>query len=981
VYHANIFGVYEADVTAPNGYTHTYNLSSYYGSVKPDSMSGAPIPSVGGSAFYYDSNGFLRRWDDYNGNQTRFSFNSRGLDTYREEAYGTAIERDISTTWSTSWRLPTQIVEPLRTTNFTYDTTGNMLTRSVVAGGNTRTWTYTYNTNGQVLTADGPRTDISDVTTYTYDTHGNIATITDALSHVTSFTSYDANGRPLSITDPNGLVTTLTYDARGRLLTSTAGTELTSYTYDNAGNLTKITRPDSSYLSYAYDNAHRLTGISDILGNSIAYTLDNAGNKTAIKVYDPSSTLVRTRTFTYDNINDLLTMIGASSQTTTYGHDSNGNLTSVIDPLTHETDYSYDALNRISTSTDANSAETHLAYNANNDITSIEDPRSLTTTYTVDGLSNVTNIASPDTGSTAKTYDAAGNVITSTDARSDTTTYTYDALNRRTGATYADSTSVSWTYDQGTYGKGHLTTMVDLVGTSTWTYNIHGSVTQKQQAIGSVTLTTGFSYDSYGRLSTITYPSGRTATYSYNTAGQVSGVTTGSTALLSSVTYMPFGPVSGWTEGSGAPHARSFDLDGRLTGIVIGSTPTVPTVATQTYGYDTASRITSLTETSLADKGFSYDDVNRLTNLTIGTGSTAISTDYAYDDDSNRTTTTIAAGTTSYNYPSGNNKLSTLSGLVSVTYSYDAAGNMTADGTNSWSYGANGRMSSVTIGSTTTTYGINGLGQRIKKVGAGVLPSGTRQFVYNLQGQLLGEYDGSGNMLKETVWLGSLPVALMVGTGTSAANYYINPDNLTSPHIITDTTGNQVWNWDKLAFGDNAPNQNPSGLGTFYYHPRFPGQYADAESGLNYNMARDYNPALGRYIESDPLGLFAGINTYAYASNSPINIDDPYGLDCPSDLNPLNPDNPIQMASNDTNWQDKFVGAVDTLATRLGQGVGGGTGGTLAPAAKAIDQAQKLRQNLDDSSSAANSMYGQDIQTQSNIVDQQLNKFYPNQPK
>src|SRR5262249_51589048 len=96
---------------------------------------------------------------------------------------------------------------------------------------------------------------------------------------------------------------------------------------------------------------------------------------------------------------------------------------------------------------------------------------------------------------------------------------------------------------------------------------------------------------------------------------------------------------------------------------------------------------------------------------------------------------------------------------------------------------------------------------------------------------------------------------------------------------ITDATGNQVWTWDHLAFGDNAPNQNPSSLGVFNYNARFPGQYADAESGLNYNMARDYNPTTGRYVQSDPLGLVAGVNTYGYVNGNPLGYTDPTGRD------------------------------------------------------------------------------------------------------
>lgn len=96
--------------------------------------------------------------------------------------------------------------------------------------------------------------------------------------------------------------------------------------------------------------------------------------------------------------------------------------------------------------------------------------------------------------------------------------------------------------------------------------------------------------------------------------------------------------------------------------------------------------------------------------------------------------------------------------------------------------------------------------------------------------------------------------------------------------MITDTSGNVVWDWQNTdPFGNNPPNENPSGQGTFENPLRFPGQYADKETNTYYNINRDYDPSIGRYVQSDPIGLEGGINTYTYVEGNPITYTDPTG--------------------------------------------------------------------------------------------------------
>jgi RHS repeat-associated protein len=165
-----------------------------------------------------------------------------------------------------------------------------------------------------------------------------------------------------------------------------------------------------------------------------------------------------------------------------------------------------------------------------------------------------------------------------------------------------------------------------------------------------------------------------------------------------------------------------------------------------------------------------------------------------------------------------------------------------------------------------TSYGVNGFGQRVTKT----VPTGALiEYAYDLSGRLLGSYDASGAAREEIVWLGDLPVATVQG----GVAYAIAPDHLGAPHQIVNASNQQVWFWDHDPFGQGLP----VAAAGFSHDLRFPGQIFDVETGLHHNGYRDYDPRLGRYVESDPIGLAGGINTYAYAGNDPVSLIDPSG--------------------------------------------------------------------------------------------------------
>jgi len=187
-----------------------------------------------------------------------------------------------------------------------------------------------------------------------------------------------------------------------------------------------------------------------------------------------------------------------------------------------------------------------------------------------------------------------------------------------------------------------------------------------------------------------------------------------------------------------------------------------------------------------------------------------------------------------------------------------------------------------------TDYYINGLGERVAKSGNDAfgffdVMSGAVEYAYDEAGHLIGEYDARGNVIEETVYLGDIPVAVMeggfnfghFGFGQGGQGvYYITADNLGSPHIVADAHNRKLWEWHHAPFGDTEPVSTEG----FSYNLRLPGQVRDQESGLNYNFFRDYDSHLGRYVQSDPMGVLAGINTYGYVGQSPLISIDPRAL-------------------------------------------------------------------------------------------------------
>jgi len=484
---------------------------------------------------------------------------------------------------------------------------------------------------------------------------------------------------------------------------------------------------------------------------------------------------------------------------------------------------------------------------------------------------------------------------------------------------------VTYYYDQTSYngltisnGKGLRTGMSDGSGQTAWSYDTMGRVVTEQRTIGTVTKTMSYSYNYDGSLASITYPSGRVVSYTYGgDSRRVSAVDSAdSINYATSATYAPPGGlasiVNGEVSGGFAGITTSNSYNNRLLPTLLSASSSNGTALSLSYTYF-ANRNVNV-ETNGRDNGrsvtYTYDALNRVSTATsqATSGSDCWGQSFGYDRYANLTTVNVTQCTA----PMLSLSVNTNNQITSSGFSYDAAGDLTGDGTYTYSWNAERRLNSA----ANVTYTYDGNLRRVKK------SSGTLYWL-SPAGAPLAETDTSGNTLNEYVFFGSARIARRDSSGNV---YYYFRGHLGTTATLSNSSGVLCYDADFLPFGYEMAH-----TASCAQNYKFTGLERDSETGLDHTLNRKYDSGLGRWLTPDPK---AGNplnpqswNRYAYALNNPATLTDPLGLEADEENCYYSTDGVLECSQ----WYDSDDGGDDEGGGDEGDdgGVDSGVGGVI----------------------------------------------------
>jgi RHS repeat-associated protein len=739
-----------------------------------------------------------------------------------------------------------------------------------------------------------------------YDTLGNVVQTTDARNYSTAINYSAANqyAYPTQVVNAKGHTASTSYSFyTGQALSSTnANNQTSTTTYDSLNRVSRVDLPDGSYTRAVYDLTlnNNATTIYKLVApgqeTSATTYVDGIGREYRRKASDPAGDVFVDTQYSacdcqgktakvsnpyrtgddilwtetqYDALGRVAQVIPPDGLVVTnrlrYVYDLDTPATTVIDPAGKQKRYEYDAMGRVFKITEPDStgqltlATTYNYMPSAGQLGLLITQGGQTRTLLYDTLGRLVSETHPENGTTSYAYDDNGNLTQKTDARGWVTNYGYDELNRPIGKSYQNdggvTPAVTMTYDTAVNGIGLAATWSSGNHSGSKNYDIMGRPTSQSLTIAGDTQSMQWSYGIAGQLMTTTFPNGFTTTNGYDIAGNLE--TIGSSFAGNLVTNIDRNAAGAWTlvnYGNGVANARTFNMNNQLASLRVSYSGT--DYLYKTYGYNeweaNNGKITSITDNLNSAKSiaYTYDELSRL--ATAATSGSDWGLSWSYDRFGNRLGQNVTKGTA----PGNSLSIDASTNRVS-TWTYDAAGNVTNDGRNTYAYDAEDRVISVNGGATTYSYDPGG--SRLSKTTAGTVV----RYYFGLSEKT------------NAAW-----TKIMVGTPTGIIEWdsgtivFKSNDHLGTPRIITDSSGALIGQTELFPYGEIW---SESGTQTKY---KLSGKERDTESGNDYFGARYYLNVSGRFLTVDPVLSLddpQSLNLYAYVRNDPINLVDPDG--------------------------------------------------------------------------------------------------------
>ncbi|MGW6269268.1 DUF6531 domain-containing protein [Streptomyces sp. NPDC055060] len=849
------------------------NLSGIYNS------SGLPFELA------YDERKRITSWTDRNGSWYRFTYDDQDR-CIQGEGAGGFLDCLVS-------------YEPDNHTSRYTDSLGH-------------TTRYEYNDRLQLTAETDP---LGNTTRSVWDGRDRLLSRTDPLGHTTRY-AYDEAGNLVRVIQPDGNTTTAVFNELHQVLTITDQDGLVwSHTYDDRGNRLMVVDPAGAETHFGYDNAGRPVTVTDPLGRTQRAVCDSAG--LTLTITDPLGRTTEVRRNAFGRICSVTDPSGATTGLTwtVEGHlarrewadgtveswerDGEGNVLAHTDAAGHTTHHAYTHFALATRRQEPDGAVYTFAYDTELQLTKVVNPQQLAWRYAFDAAGRLVAESDFNERGLAYTHDAAGRLVSRTNGAGETTVYERDVFGQAVVARADDGRVTSYSYD--VYGR--LIRTVNPDAEVELAYDAQGQVVR--ETVNGAVMT--YTHDLAGRRTTRITPSGRESRWGYDGGDRPS-------SLVMAGTQMEFqhdaaGYETGRVYGDGIVLAQNWDIMGRLADQTVSrhtkSNSTV--LRRRSYTYRSDGQLTGISGPDTSGRRFTLDAVGRVT----GVHGVGWSERYAYDSagnlkhgESSLVADTASDGTTAVGTSSAPDQ-----GAWEVTgtlvyrsgrtrHEHDCQGRLVRrqrrllnGQRQTWAYkwDAEDRLTHVTTpDGAVWRYLYDPLGRRIAKHLLGADGEVAERTTFAWDGSLLVERVTNDGMV--TSWdyePGShRPLAQTDGAQADhdARFHAIITDLVGTPVELVSVGGDIAWQARTTLWGVELAHTATDAVDCPL---RFPGQYHDAESSLNYNYARHYDPEAARYVSADPLGLEPAPNHHGYVPN-PLTWQDPLGLARRGPKDPIN---------------------------------------------------------------------------------------------